>query len=91
MAAPVPRLLLYASPALLNGALLLLLYVKVKNSHYTMIAEGLGFMLGVLLAALVLNLAAGAGALWYRHYWLAASYLTVVVLLTAFFVLLRHG
>ena len=55
------RLLAYALPFLLNGLLYLLWYVKDKNVLYTMIAQGLGFSLVIMLVAFLLN---GVGVVW---------------------------
>ena len=84
-------LLLYASPLLLNGTLLLLAYVKEKNSHYTQIAEGLGFLLGLLGLGLLLNLAAGVLALLYQHYGLGVVYLAIFLLTVSLLIVSRNS
>jgi len=55
----VTQLLLYAGPILVNGTLWLIAYVKKRTSHYTMIGQGLGLIVGLLLASIVLNGALG--------------------------------
>jgi len=64
----VIQVLLYASPLLVNGSLWLIGYVKRRTSHYTMIGQGLGFIVGLLLASIVLNSALGVWALLHQYY-----------------------
>jgi hypothetical protein len=84
-----PPWLLYAVPFLFNGLLLLTMYVKEKTSHYTQIAQGLDFIVWVLLFALVINALLGAWLLLRGHYGVAAVYGGFVVLIISVFWLSR--
>ena len=81
--------LLFTEPFLLNGLLLLTIYVKEKTSHYTQIAQGLGFIVWVLLLALVLNALLGAWLLMRGHHGVAAVHGLFVVLIIGLFWLER--
>lgn len=83
--------LLYATPFLLNGLLYLIWYVKEKNSHYTQIAQGLGFLLLMLLLAFLLNGVGAGWALYTRHYGVMALYGIVAVGLVGCFILIRNS
>lgn len=91
MSANSSRLLLYAMPFLLNGLLYLIWYVKEKNSHYTQIAEGLGFYLLMMLVAFLLNGVGAGWALYTRHYGVMALYGIVAVGLVSWFMLVRNS
>jgi hypothetical protein len=74
---------LYTSPLLLNGLLWLVYSIKKRNSHYTQIAEGLGFLLWLLLIGLVLNTAVGVLE-WHHGYRLpGAAHLALVTAVVA--------
>ena len=84
--ASLPLPLLYAGPVLLNGLLTLAWwYIKKKNSPYTQIAQGLEFLLGLLLATFVLNLGASIWAFTQGYHLLGAAYLVVMGPLAYFF------
>lgn len=85
MSANSSRLLLYATPFLLNGLLYLIWYVREQHSHYTQIAQGLGFLLLMLLLAFLLNGVGAGWALYTRHYGVLALYGIVVVGLVSWF------
>ena len=68
----------------LNG-LLLSIYVKEKTSRYTQIAEGLGFIVWVLLPGLALNALVGAWFLTRGRYGVAAVHGLVVIFIIALF------
>ena len=84
---PLP--LLYAGPVLLNGLLALVWHIKKKRSHYTQIAGGLEFLVGVLVAALILNLAAGSMAFATGYHVLGATYLAMAGAIVALFLVSR--
>ena len=83
-------LLLYASPLVLNGLLFLIWHIcKNLSSIYGSMEREIHFFFWMALAALVLNLAAGAWSFTQGYYLPGVVYLAVAGLLITLFATMR--